>query len=289
MIIETVDLTPEDAAKLLAISQGHSQRRLKQANIDRLTHAIKSGQWRETHQAIALNRDGIVIDGQHRLTSIVAVGQTVRVTIARDVDDETFDVIDTGIVRSPYDVLTLAGFTNAAKLAAALRTMLVYDAVVGSTDTFGTHRPKFTSADILVAARSDRGHELNRMLNVATAIAWNLGRPGFSTWLAVAILVMKESPVDDGLCLEFVERLRDGANLKPGSTILALRKYMTGDGGLIKVDGGNRPQVGLGSTLKAFNAWLEGSDRQLFTFRVGLERMPAVVPTLVNAPAYIPE
>ena len=289
MIIETVDMTPEDAAKLLSVSQGQRQRRLRQANIDRLTHAITSGQWRLTHQAIALNRDGVVIDGQHRLTAIAAAGVTCRVTIARDVPDETFDVIDTGSVRSPYDVLTLAQIPNAAKMAAAVRYLLVYEDVMGTTDSFGTHRTKFTSTDILNVAGSERGQELNQSLNAATGVMWTVGRPGFGTWMGTVIQLMRESPVDDGLCLEFIERLRDGANLKPGSPILSLRRYLTSDGGLIKANGGDRAQIGIATAIKAFNVWLEGGERQLFTFKTGIERMPAIVATLPNAPAYIPE
>jgi hypothetical protein len=282
MILETVDLTPEEASKMLAISSQHehSNRGLRKANLERLTHAITSGQWRETHQAIALSPDGVVIDGQHRLNAIVAANQTVRVLIARDVNPDTFDVIDTGAVRSPYDVLTMAGMTNAAKLAASCRYLLVYDDVVGSLDSFGTHRPKFSSADILALARSDRGRELTSSLNAASVVALGLGRAGFATWLGVVIQLMRESPVDDGLCLEFVERLRDGANLKVGSPILSLRRYIIGDGGLIKANGGERAQMGMGSCIKAFNAWLEGADRTLFSFRTGLERMPAIVPTM---------
>jgi hypothetical protein len=280
MILETVDLTPEDASKLLAISAGYRQRTLRRANVERLTHAIASGQWKETHQAIALNRDGMVLDGQHRLTAIAAAGRTVRVLIARDVDDEVFDVIDTGAVRSPYDVLSLAGLPNAARLAACLRTLLTYDEVVGTTDSFQTHRQKFTTAEILTAARTARGVEVGHSLNAAAGVCMALGRGGFATWMGVAIQLMRESPVDDGLALEFIERLRDGVNLKNGSPILALRRYITGDGGIIKLQGGARPQVGLATTLKAFNAYLEGAERQLFMFRIGIERMPAIVPVM---------
>lgn len=288
MIIETVDMTPEDAAKLLSVSQGQQQRKLRQSNIDRLTHAIVTGQWMETHQPIALNRDGVVIDGQHRLTAIAAAGVTCRVTIARDVPEETFKVIDTGAVRSPYDVLTLAGIPNSAKMAAACRYLLVYEDVVGSTDSFSTHRTKYTSTDILNLAESQRGHELGQSLNAAAGVMWTLGRPGFATWLGAVIQLMRESAVDDGLCLEFIERLRDGANLKSGSPILTLRRYLTSDGGLIKANGGDRAQVGIASTIKGFNSWLEGGERQLFSFRMGIERMPAITP-LSPSPAYLPE
>jgi hypothetical protein len=282
MILETVDLTPDDAAKMLNISAQHEHvnRSLRKANLERLTHAILNGQWRETHQAIAVSPDGVIIDGQHRLNAIVAANQTVRVLIARDVDPSTFAVIDTGVVRSPYDVLMMAGLPNASRLGASCRYLLIYDDVVGSLDSFSTHRAKFSSADILDMASSDRGRELASSLNAASSVAMVLGRPGFATWLGVVIQLMRESPVDDGLCLEFVERLRDGANLKVGSPILTLRRYIIGDGGLIKANGGERAQMGMGSCIKAFNAWLDGADRTVFSFRTGLERMPAIVPTM---------
>lgn len=288
MIVETVDLTAEDASKLLAHSQGQRQRTLTMSHVDRLAHAIATGQWRETHQPIALNRDGVVIDGQHRLNAIVKANKTVRVMIARDVPDETFDVIDTGKARGPSDVLALGGFANTMALASSLRMLLTYDQVVGSPDTFRAARKAFTSADILREAESERGQELGRVLYASRTTAMQLGRAGFGTWMGATFMVMKESPVDDGLCLEFIERLRDGVGLPGGSPILALRRYISSDQGLIRTNGGDRAQVGMATTIKAMNAWLEGSSRQLLAFRVGIERMPAVVPALPNSPAYLP-
>jgi hypothetical protein len=210
----------------------------------------------------------------------VQANMTVRLMIARDVPAETFDVIDTGKIRGPADVLTLGGHVNTTKLASSLRMMLTYDAVVGTTDTFRTVRQGFTSSDLLRAADSQRGQEMGRILHPSSSMALQLGRSGFCTWLAVAILAIRESPVDDGLGLEFVERLRDGAALPNGSPILALRRFLTSEGGLIRTNGGDRAQVGIATTVKTFNAWLEGSTRQLVTFRIGIERMPAVVPTM---------
>jgi hypothetical protein len=43
----------------------------------------------------------------------------------------------------------------------------------------------------------------------------------------------------------------------------------------------------MATTIKAYNAYLDGSDRQLFAFRIGVERMPAIVP-MQPSPAYIP-
>jgi hypothetical protein len=279
MIVDTVELTPEDAAKLLAVSEGQAQRNVRKAAVERLAHAITSGQWRLTHQAIALDSSGVVLDGQHRLHAIVRAGVPVQVMIARDVPRSSFDVIDTGAVRSPSDVLRIGGHTNVNILAASARMVLTYDAVVGTTDTFNAVRPRFTSADILLEADSDRGLILQQAIQPAQSIAHTLGRTGFTTWLAALIVVLRTWPgINPSIAFEFLTALRDGVNLPPGSPILALRRFLSSDGGLIRTAGGERSQVGLATSVKAFNRWSAGDSSQLLMFRVGIERMPAPAP-----------
>lgn len=290
MIVERVILTPHDAEKLLIASLGHRQRAIRPDRVAKLVRAITTGQWQVTHQAIAIDRDGIVIDGQHRLTAIAASGLDVEVMIARDVDPSTFGVLDTGAVRSPSDVLRISGFTNTNLLAAAARYLLSYDAVVGSTDSMNVAGRTFTTQDIVnVCQDPERGAVLVHAIPVAVGVCSSLNHPGFATWFAPVIVVLKESPVDDGLCLEFIERLRDGTNLSPGSPVLALRRFLIQDTGLPSSKHNERAAIGMATTIKAFNGWLEGGTRNVMSHRLGLERMPAIVPVLPGGPAYLPE
>ena len=180
MIVETVLMTPEDAQKLIAVSEGMVQRALKRTVVDRLAHAIESGQWRETHQGIALDADGRVLDGQHRLHAIARAGVPVRISVARGVPVDAFDVIDTGAPRSPADILRIAGYDAPGALAASLRLLLVYDVVVGTTDSFSTHKGAFSARDLLRVAASDRGRVVARSLTPARTIANNVGHFGFA-------------------------------------------------------------------------------------------------------------
>lgn len=281
MIVETVLLTPDDAQKLLAVSEGQSQRNIKKASVERLVHAIETGQWRLTHQAIALDSSGIVIDGQHRLHAIARCGVPVQVQIARDVPRSSFDVIDTGTSRSPADVLRIAGHTQVVILAAATRMVLTYDVVMGTTDTFNAVRSRFTAADIVREAEGDRGLVTSQAIVPAASIANALGRNGYTTWLTALIVIMRSTPgVNPTTALDFLGSLRDGANLSPGSPILTLRRYLSSDGGLIRTSQGERAQVGLATSIKAFNRWVAGDSSQLLAFRVGIERMPALAPVV---------
>lgn len=281
MIVETVELTPADAEKILTMSRGMTQRAVRTDRVARLVHAIRDGQWQVTHQPIALDADGRCIDGQHRLTAIAAAGIPVTVMIARDVDPGIFGVVDTGASRSPSDVLRIAGFANAHQLAAGIRYVLAYERIAGTTDTLGRAQKFFTAQDILnVAQHDERGPQVMAALAAGRGIAKSLGRDGYATWLAAVIIALRDSVVDDGLCLEFLERLRDGASLAVGSPILAQRRYLIQDTGLVTQPKDERGAIGIATSIKAFNGWLEGSQRSIMVFRNGIERMPIVQPAL---------
>lgn len=277
MIVETVIMTPEDAAKLLAVSEGQAQRSVRKPVVERIARAIQAGQWQVTHQAIALDASGVVLDGQHRLHAIVRAGMPVEVQVARDVPRKAFEVIDTGATRSPGDVLRIAGHLNVHVLAASARMVLTYEHIVGTTDSWET-RSRFSASDILHEVESGRGLILNQAAHEASVTARNLGRNGFTTWLAALYVILRTWPgVQRDTAADFLHALREGADLSPGSPILTLRRYLSSDGGLVRANGGERAQIGLATSIKAFNRWTAGDTSQLLAFRVGIERMPAPV------------
>lgn len=284
MIVEQVTMTPAEAEKILLRSTDMRQRALRADRVARLVHAIRDGQWQLTHQAIALDRDGRVIDGQHRLTAIATAGIPVDVLVARDVAGETFGVLDVGATRSPGDVLRIAGFAQVHHLAAAIRYLLAYERVAGTPDTLDRASKMFTAQDVLnVAQHPERGPQIVNALSAATGISTALRRPGYKTWMAAVIVVLQDSDVNPALALDFLERLRDGAMLPAGSPVLALRRYLIQDTGLGTAPNSTRGAVGMATTIKAFNGWLEGSSRQVMVFRHGIERMPIVQAPLASS------
>jgi hypothetical protein len=289
VIIEQVMMTPHDAEKLLMASHGVRQRTIRSDRVLRLIRAIQAGQWRLTHQPVAIDRDGAIIDGQHRLTAIAGSGIDVPIMLARDVDPATFSVLDTGASRSPSDILKIAGHTTVNVLAAACRYLLAYDAVVGTSDSLTSAGRAFTAMEILeLADDPERGRLLISAIAAAQSISVALNHNGYITFIAPVIVLMKESPVDDGLALEFTERLRDGAGLPAGSPILALRRFMIQDTGLSSTKHNERAAVGMATMIKAYNSWLQGDTRVLMSFKPGIERMPMILPALPGGPAYLP-
>lgn len=277
MILEVETITPNDAAAWLRKSEGQLQRTLSELLVNRLTAAIEAGEWRLTHQGIAIDDAGVVLDGQHRLHAIVRADRAVPMLVARGVDPAGFSVFDTGRARTTADSLRVAGYANGPAIASAARYLLAYDEVVGTTTTLRSRTRLLSTVHVLELLDSDRGATLLQAVAAADRVAGRgLSRVGFRTWLAPVIVAMHEGPPDDSLALEFLERLHDGASLPPGSPILALRRFLMSDGGLIRHQAGLRADVGMGVTIKAFNSWNAHADRQLAVFRAGVEPMPRV-------------
>ena len=100
-----IDVTPELATRWLAA--GRFNRRVNNSAVARYERQINSGLWRCTHQGIAFTREGILIDGQHRLLAVIKTGKTVRMVVFADEPIENFAFIDCGRNRSNLDTLRL--------------------------------------------------------------------------------------------------------------------------------------------------------------------------------------
>ena len=78
-----------------------------------------------THQAIGIDNAGNVIDGQHRLSAVVAAGIPVLMTVAFDVDPQTFRALDRGFTRTYEQIAKVAGAQWAnSNIVAGAHTLL---------------------------------------------------------------------------------------------------------------------------------------------------------------------
>lgn len=274
--IETI--TPAQAEAYLLAAAGHRQRPLTQARVRTLARAITDGQWRVTHQAIAFDPDGILIDGQHRIAAIALAGVTVDILVVRDADASTFDLIDTGRSRGPAQTLAIAGHANSVQLAAAGRYYLMYrDLVDDARVPSGELRNKWTAHDVLRLMESPTGLRLTSGLALGHKLGQAIGRPGVITWMSTAITVLDEAAPDAMMRSEYLERLESGAMLEAGSPILAYRRWLINDTGYDRLPKNHAGWAGLNLFIKSWNAWVEQEPVYTASFRVGIEPAPRIV------------
>lgn len=98
-------MTPEKAAYWLSTSQGN--RDTKKADKAKLINDIMSGAWELTHQGIAIDEDGHLFDGHHRLEAIVDTGVPCEIYVTYNAPKSS--KVDRGTMRTDRDAMFMAG------------------------------------------------------------------------------------------------------------------------------------------------------------------------------------
>lgn len=117
-------VTPEQALQWL---EGNTHNRsISQAHVMCMARDMKDDRWRLTHQGIAFDTDGLLIDGQHRLWAIVEANITITMRVFFNEPPENRQVLDSGQRRSNLDILQLSGQVGevTSRNLATLRALL---------------------------------------------------------------------------------------------------------------------------------------------------------------------
>jgi hypothetical protein len=96
--LEIKTITPELAKKWLALNTA-SNRRISKRTVDAYAQEMTRGRWQLTHQAIAFNQTGELVDGQHRLHAIVVAGVPIKAYVSTGLPLEYNAPIDQGYNR----------------------------------------------------------------------------------------------------------------------------------------------------------------------------------------------
>jgi len=120
-------ITPEKASQLVS-QNSFKNRPISHQHVAILAKSMRNGKFRLNGETIKLDIDGNVIDGQHRLLAIICSNVPQAVCVARNVDPEAFDTIDTGRKRTDGNILSIMGEKNSCTLAAALNIVRIYEA-----------------------------------------------------------------------------------------------------------------------------------------------------------------
>ncbi len=119
MKVETV--TPEMAKEWLEKHYNHN-RKLSKAHLARLVEYMKIGAWEFNGASIRFDKDGELIDGQHRLSALATHGQSIDILVQRGFNPEVIKTIDQEIKkRDLVDLLKMAGVLNPKSVSSILK------------------------------------------------------------------------------------------------------------------------------------------------------------------------
>lgn len=124
MKFELITVSPEIARQWLD-TNADNNRNISPQLVKKLAADIIRDKWRLTGEVIKFDSEGRLIDGQHRLSAVIASKKTVQMHVVRDLPPETMYVIDTGKSRSAGDALKIAGLNGFSNDAAALARKII--------------------------------------------------------------------------------------------------------------------------------------------------------------------
>lgn len=119
MRVEIRKITPEVAAALLL--NNPANRPIKRDHVASIARDMAAGRWQVNGDAIRLNCDGSLIDGQHRLSACVKAGVPFETVVISGLPADVRATIDGGAKRTHGDRLAMVGVANANVVASTTK------------------------------------------------------------------------------------------------------------------------------------------------------------------------
>ena len=263
-------ITPVKAAEMLAANT--SNRPLSKSTVRAFAEAMRRGDWLVTHQGIAFDSNGVLVDGQHRLAAIIEADRPVEVTVFTDVEPDSFDVLDTGKRRNAADVLAIEGEKSTTLLAAMVRSVWLYDNRRDASWSGGA--AAVTNHQIVQTLAAHP--RIRDFVPVGERIASETGMIKSAAG-AAAYLVEAANKSKKARLADWHDGVIDGAGLAKTDPRLVFRRTMFAmarkQAGLVQRRRDTREHVAL--YLKAFNAWAAGETPSSLRF-TAREPVPAI-------------
>lgn len=232
-------VTPALATEWL--KRNTNNRSVSEHAVRALAETIAAGRWVTTHQGIAFDRHGVLIDGQHRLRAVITAGLPVAIEVTSGLDRSAVDAIDNGGrgSRRAVDILRIKdGITlnNSQVGALTVAVRLLSSGTLLSSErmsVFGLREARATHGVALTALVDAMGRDHHTRLKCAPVIGS----------LIITYAVESKATV------LFAEMLKTGENLAAGNPLLALRNFLL-----------TRPELGVSEgredvSLKTFAAF----------------------------------
>lgn len=286
---DIVEVTPWVAGRWL--ERNMHNRTLNEGAVKKYVEDICADDWKLQGDAFRFDRDGELIDGQHRCHAVVAAGRSVSSYVAVGLDPEVRDYLDAGKARTVADVLTINGVsgTLARKLAAAGQFAVEW-AASGHVRS-GNNHPRSAYLDFITANRVELLEAITATQTTAREITFpaptlaafylfaSHGR--LSGVAGVPLGPDVELPDAD----QFVIGVREGAGLEADDPILVWRNWY------IRMKSATTPPpapVLAAALVDTWNIWVQG----LPTARVKVPKVSGpnqAWPVMMTAGAVAPE
>jgi hypothetical protein len=236
--LETI--TPDKAHEYLQSIR--LNRKIRQRHLEQLTTEVVLERWLLNGETIKFDINGHLIDGQHRLWACIKAEKAITTYVIRALTSEALQTIDTGLKRSPGDILGLQGYSNATNLAASARWIWRYEQK--QMEYYAVN----PSIDIL-------RNTIEVHVEMKNSLAYGTLLSRFITRSLGSALHCLMSEKNSAMAEEFFTKLKDGDNLTRQSPLYQLRQRLISN----SQSKAKLPDFEIAAlTIKAFNLLREG-------------------------------
>lgn len=252
--VKIVTVTPEYAQELL--DKMAPNRKLRPSKRAQYEGDMNEDQWHLTGQGITVDWFDRTIDGEHRLRSVVASGQTCEMVVLFGADPGSRAAIDDGVKRKFSDDLAMSGQTESYQSAALMRRIAYWENVASRNEGRGGlagvgHYWK--SRTLLNNMWADREKEILAAVKAANKARANF--PGNSGALVFMMWLLKDE--NPATVERFFSIIANGSQDPEDRPLIQVRQAISGNVSWWKKD---RRQTGLEYEvfymLRGWNAWL---------------------------------
>jgi hypothetical protein len=156
MKIELITVNKQVAEDFL--KNNDANRKLKEKVVKRYANDMRKGIWKQnTAELIKISKTGKLLDGQHRLSAIIMADIEIPMYIAFDLEDDVFDVLDTGSTRTAGDTFRVAGLGYSSSLPSIIQFSEVLFKFGRSTKS----SPRLTNQELLTKYKEKEDYYLD--------------------------------------------------------------------------------------------------------------------------------
>jgi hypothetical protein len=259
-------LMSPDVARM-CLDYNENNRRLNMMSIRKFADDMRNGRWQQNGETIKFDREGRLIDGQHRLHAIILANVSVELLVVSGLEPIAQQTIDIGQLRSSGQIASLLGVRNATEKAALAAALIKYQ----------KYPDLIWSASAPVSKTEIVNFILDNEMEMAEALS--------CTYQAKAAVRMPRTPYGvlafnvlatygEGEWLKYHDRVIDGVGLQSFDPRLILRNYM------MRRESSHTSwttQQQIGVVIKSWNMWRMGKPVKQLFFRQNELPLPKVM------------
>jgi hypothetical protein len=254
-------ITPEYAAYILD-NWNRNPRKLRRDKAAQYAADMAAGNWPTGLDAIGFDKDGWLVNGQHRFAACVMANVPFRTPVARGVTQRAVDNADRGFKRAVADILKDKGEHNVTLLQAALNMCCRWD----QANPLSNFVPTWPQLEQYLEDNPD--------IREAVGKSQVCVRPPLSIrGSVIGPLMFRARRIDAEAADAFLQRVHTGVGLVEDDPVLRLREQFLSR----RVTAYGRPsrEHDLALAIKCWNAFIVGRPlRQLKWNRGGIRQEP---------------